>query len=184
MKDFHRRDRHFSLCGLNCRLCPMCLDGFCPGCGAGAGNQSCAIARCSLEQGGIEYCFQCKSYPCGRYAHFDDFDSFITHQRRSAHMEHFQTVGPEQYRQEQEDKAGLLKCLLTRCNAGRKKTFYCAAVNLLPLEDVRAVVDRTRPLSTVQDRERQAVDAFEALAKAQGMTLRLRKRPKTKTGKP
>ena len=49
MKGFTREDKRFSLCGLNCGLCPMQIGGYCPGCGGGEGNQSCAIARCSLE---------------------------------------------------------------------------------------------------------------------------------------
>ncbi len=40
MKDFTRTDLSFSLCGLNCGLCPMRLGGHCPGCGGGADNTS------------------------------------------------------------------------------------------------------------------------------------------------
>ena len=54
MKGFTREHTEFSLCGLACLLCPMQVGGYCLGCGGGAGNQSCAIARCSLEQGGPE----------------------------------------------------------------------------------------------------------------------------------
>ncbi len=57
MKGFKRENRLLSLCGLNCGLCTMKLGGHCGGCGNG--NQSCKIARCSLEHGGVEYCFQC-----------------------------------------------------------------------------------------------------------------------------
>jgi hypothetical protein len=49
MKGFQREDLMFSLCGLNCALCTMKIDNYCPGCGGGAGNQGCSIARCSLE---------------------------------------------------------------------------------------------------------------------------------------
>ena len=77
MKDFTRNKSYFSLCGLNCKLCSMNLSGHCGGCGFG--NQSCPIARCSLEHGNQEYCFQCSEYPCERYAHIDEADSFITH---------------------------------------------------------------------------------------------------------
>lgn len=45
MKGFKRNNQLLSLCGLNCGLCPMHIDGYCPGCGGGAGNQSCRIAR-------------------------------------------------------------------------------------------------------------------------------------------
>lgn len=77
MKGFVRNNQYLSLCGLNCKLCPMNLTGHCSGCGVD--NQSCKIAKCSIEHGKIEYCFQCTSFPCDKYAHIDDFDSFITH---------------------------------------------------------------------------------------------------------
>ena len=64
MKGFKRQNQLFSLCGLNCGLCPMFLNKNCPGCGGGEGNQACKIARCSIEHGGVEYCFQCSEYPC------------------------------------------------------------------------------------------------------------------------
>ena len=50
MKGFEREDQLFSLCGLNCGLCSMHLGGYCPGCGGGAGNQACAIARCAMQK--------------------------------------------------------------------------------------------------------------------------------------
>ena len=180
MKGFERKDQYLSLCGLNCQLCPMHLDGFCPGCGGGAGNQSCAIARCSLERGGVEYCFQCGAYPCQRYDHIDEFDSFITHRRRGEDMRRAQKMGLERYRREQEEKAALLKMLLQTCNAGRRKTFYCLAVNLLPLEDIQKVMEQLDGLQTVQEREYRAVQAFEALAKQCGVTLKLRRKQKEK----
>ena len=97
MKGFKRQNQLFSLCGLNCGLCPMFLNKNCPGCGGGEGNQACKIARCSIEHGGVEYCFQCSEYPCERYDHIDDFDSFITHRRRKADLEKARQSGVEAY---------------------------------------------------------------------------------------
>ena len=85
MKGFVRKDQRLSLCGLNCGLCPMRLGGHCGGCGAG--NQSCKIARCSLEHGGVTYCYQCGNYPCEKYREPDPYDSFITGQNRLRDME-------------------------------------------------------------------------------------------------
>lgn len=62
----------------------MRLGGYCPGCGGGEGNQGCAIARCSLTRGGLEYCWQCGEFPCVRYREIDRYDSFITHQNQLA----------------------------------------------------------------------------------------------------
>ena len=59
MKHYRRADPSFSLCGLHCGLCPIHhMERGCPGCGGGAGHQSCGIIRCSLEHGAPEYCFQ------------------------------------------------------------------------------------------------------------------------------
>ena len=84
MKGFVRKNQLLSLCGLNCGLCPMFIGKYCGGCGNG--NQSCGIARCSLEQGKIEYCYECEKYPCDRYLHIDEYDSFITHRRQKLEL--------------------------------------------------------------------------------------------------
>ena len=82
MKNFTRKEPLVSLCGLNCALCSMHLGGYCPGCGGGEGNQSCAIARCSLQHDGIQFCWECPEYPCPRYEGFDAYDSFVPHRNR------------------------------------------------------------------------------------------------------
>ena len=137
MKGFSRNNPYFSLCGLNCRLCPMNLSGHCGGCGFG--NQSCPIARCSLEHGSPDYCFQCPEYPCERYEHIDEADSFITHMNQKADLEKMRRIGEDAYNAEQAEKRQILERLLAEYNDGRKKTLFCLAVNLLPLEDLRAV---------------------------------------------
>ena len=140
MKGFNRPNQLFSLCGLNCGLCPMFLNKNCPGCGGGDGNQSCKIARCSLGHDGVEYCFQCSEYPCEKYDHIDDFDSFITHQSRKADLEKARCFGIEAYNVEQVEKAKILDFLLSNYNDGRKKTLFCVAVNLLDLQDLKAAL--------------------------------------------
>ena len=94
MKGFERKNQLFSLCGLNCGLCPMRLGNYCGGCGNG--NQSCGIAKCSLEHGKIEYCYECKQYPCEKYQHIDDYDSFITYKRRKADLERAKNLTEEE----------------------------------------------------------------------------------------
>ena len=46
MKGFVRNNQYLSLCGLNCKLCPMNLAGHCSGCGVD--NQSCKIIYMSV----------------------------------------------------------------------------------------------------------------------------------------
>lgn len=183
MKNFKREDLLFSLCGLNCGLCPMRLDGYCPGCGGGVGNQGCRIARCSLRHGGLEYCFQCPEFPCGQYAHVDDYDSFITHRNRLLDLSKARKIGRSAYQAEQEQKLELLKRLLTDYNDGRKKTLFCLAVNLLELPELRDVarqLDREavsrKPLN---ERAAFAVRLLQEKAELRGVELRLRKKPKS-----
>lgn len=187
MKDFYRPYPLFSLCGLNCALCPMHLDGYCPGCGGGAGNQPCAVARCAREHGDVEYCFQCREYPCPRYQQEQEYDFVITTQHQLYDLERARTRGLERYRAELEEKAGLLSRLLAGYNDGRKKTLYCVAVNLLPLEEVKAIVDEltqsSSPDEGIKARAARAAALLQAAAQRHNILLKLRRRPRGKPDK-
>lgn len=176
MKGFSRKNQLFSLCGLNCGLCTMRLGGHCGGCGNG--NQSCKIARCSLEHGGVEYCCECPLYPCEKYEKIDEYDSFITHRNRTADMERLRNIGVDSYNAEQEEKVRLLEYLLSSCNDGRRKTLFCLAVNLLELSDVRAVVDQlmASDLPTVKERAVYAAALLQKIADPQGISLKLNRK--------
>lgn len=182
LKDFIRNDLLFSLCGLNCGLCPMHLNGYCPGCGGGEGNQSCKIARCSLEHCRVEYCNQCDEFPCEQYEGIDEFDSFITHRNRMEDFERLGQIGAEAYQEEQRQKAEILDFLLENYNDGRKKTFFCLAVNLLELSDLRMVLDEIKENRDIDDmalKEKAAcvTKLFQDIAGQRKITLKLRKKP-------
>lgn len=181
MKGFERKNLWFSLCGLNCGLCTMRLGGHCGGCGNG--NQSCRIARCSLEHGKVEYCFLCGDFPCEKYRDIDIYDSFITHRNRMADMERAERIGIEEYSREQAEKAELLNYLLSNCNDGRRKSFFCTALNLLPLEDAREAAEAVRgntELADVRDRAQYAVKLLNERAEEKGISLKLRRKEKPK----
>lgn len=181
MKDFCRNDLSFSLCGLNCSLCPMHLGGYCPGCGGGAGNQTCAIARCSLQHDHIEYCFRCPEFPCSHYIGVEEYDSFIAHQRQLRDLQRAQEIGIKAYNQELTRKSAILQTLLAEYNDGRRKTFYFIAVNLLPLYQVEGVMQQVSndpALNALPIKEKAAcvVALFEAVASWDGLVLKLRKK--------
>lgn len=179
MKGFNRTNLSFSLCGLNCGLCTMRLDGYCSGCGGGDGNQSCAIAKCSLQHDKVEYCFLCPEYPCKKYEGAEDYDSFITHQRQLRDMARTQEIGIEAYNAEQTRKAEILRTLLSGYNDGRRKTFYCVAVNLLPLRDIEDVmiqIAENSSCDSLKEKAENAVSLFQNLAVRQGILLKLRKK--------
>lgn len=181
MKQFVRYDLQFSLCGLNCALCTMKLDGYCPGCGGGDGNQGCSIARCSIEHGKIEYCCECGEYPCDRYNNIELYDSFITHRRQLGDMQRIKKDGLESYHAMLEEKAKLLQKLLNSCNDGRHKTFFFLAVNLLELSDLKTVMNiiecEIPADATVKEKAAIAQKYFEDMAGLRGVTLKLNKKP-------
>lgn len=179
MKGFVRENLLLSLCGLNCGLCPMNLDGYCPGCGGGEGNQSCKIARCSLEQGSPAYCGGCGRYPCEKYQGFDDFDSFITHRRRDDDLRRMGKTGEEAYNAGLREKVEILRFLLDGFNDGRRKSFFCAAVNLLELEDLRPVVRHLEAETDglpAKERAVRAAGLLRQAAEVRGVDLKLRKK--------
>jgi len=57
---------------------------------------------------------------------------------QKADLEKMQRIGEETYNIEQAEKRQILDRILSEYNDGRKKTLFCLAVNLLPMEDLRA----------------------------------------------
>ena len=178
MKNFQRSNLLFSLCGLNCGLCPMNLNQYCPGCGGGDGNQACSIAKCSLQHKNVEYCFQCENYPCGKYDTIEEFDSFITHQHQKPDMKKFEELGIEPYSAEQQRKKILLNHLLDTYNDGRKKTLFCVAVNLLELDDLENIIselDENTSTLALKEKSAHAANLLQEAAMKKNIVLKLRK---------
>ena len=122
-----------------------------------------------MEHGNAAYCCDCGSYPCEKYRHFDDFDSFITHRRRAADLERMREIGEEAYNAEQRRKIEILRFLPGHFNDGRRKTFFCVAVNLLELaEDAEELPPK--------EKSAQAVRLFQQAAQARVVELKLHKK--------
>ncbi len=184
MKDFHRDHLQFSQCGLNCLLCPMSLGGYCPGCGGGEGNQSCAVARCAVEQGVGEFCSRCGQFPCERLGKMVEHDSFLPHDRMLRDLERAGELGTEVYITQLKGRRAILDRLLAGYNDGRRKSFYCLAVYLLELdslqrafEEIQASVPADRP---VKEKAITAIGILKKAAETDGVTLKLNKKPKEK----
>lgn len=183
MKGFTRTQTRFSLCGLNCALCSMHLGGYCPGCGGGAGNQSCTIAKCSLEHGGVQFCWECPEYPCSRYDGFDGGDSFVPHRNRQQDIVRSRERGLDDYLAGLDEKKTILDELLAHYNDGRRKNLFNTAVYLLPLEDLRTVMVSlgSRPElgeQAVKERALAAVELLQEAADRLGISLKLNKKPR------
>lgn len=157
----------------------MLLGNYCGGCGNG--NQSCRIAKCSLEHGKVEYCYECEQYPCEKYEHIDEYDSFITHRRRKADLERAQSIGIEQYNLEQQEKIQILSHLLSNYNDGRRKNFFYVAVNLLELSELREAMKQIQSndelsLLSFKAQCSYVAEVFQKIADRRNLKLQLIKK--------
>ena len=181
MRDFTRKDLSFSLCGLTCRLCPMRLGKYCPGCGGGAGNQSCAIAWGSLQNNRVDYCFLCSEFPCSNVVGAEDYVSLMTHQQQLSHKRRAQQIGIEDFNQKPTRKSEILQTLLAEYNRSRK-TFCCFAANRLPLAQIIKIMEQVAnhpalDALSIKDKAAFVVSLFEDDAFWNGLVLKLRKKP-------
>ncbi len=139
---FKRKDGSFSLCGLNCGLCPMKIRGSCSGCFTDSPcYPTCPIAPCSVRHGNVEYCYQCEEYPCSRYDGIDEHDSLISHRNQKKDLAKAKTIGIEAYLREQHTKQEILGHLLRMYDDGNRDVFFCQAVNRLPLSELEDLME-------------------------------------------
>ncbi len=178
-KDFNRKDGLFSLCGLNCGLCPMQIRGNCSGCFNGSTcYKTCPIAPCSVKHGGVQYCFQCSEYPCKRYDGIDLHDSLISHRNQKKDMQKAKERGIEAYLKEQREKTVILERLLSEYDYGSHDVFFCLSVNMLDVSDLNSILDQADGVCPGMTKAEKAKTIREMLndhARKKGVPLVLRR---------
>ena len=143
IRNFERTDELFSLCGLNCGLCGFRLQGSCNGCFKDSFCATvCPMAPCSVKHGNIQYCFECSEYPCKHYDGFDSYDTLVLHRNQRKDMLRAKEIGIDAYRAEQRKKVELLDRLLEKYDDGERQVIYCAAVNMLSVDDMQTILDK------------------------------------------
>ena len=185
MEATSRKNPLFSACGLNCGLCPRFYtegSSRCPGCGGenfSLKHPACGVLSCS-RRNQVEVCCLCDEFPCNRFEGADEYDSFITHKNQIKDLNRAKNLGLKRYEAELDEKIALLKHLLTKFDDGRRKGFFCLAVNLLPLKEL---IDTLQLLDTgvlcgssQKDKAGAAVEALQGLADEKGIVLILRKK--------
>ena len=184
MKEYKREYPLFSLCGLNCGLCPRYQSegtSKCPGCGGKdfhLQHPSCTVITCSKKHGDVEYCFLCKNYPCNRYKCPSEKDSFITYRNVINDFQKAINNGMEQYQAELNEKISFLEYLISNYNDGRKKNFFCIAVNLLDLADLNDIKEHIKKSDeTIPQKDKiKMIEAwFNEKAKSKNIDFKLRK---------
>ena len=187
MEKYTRMSPDFSLCGLNCALCPNfhihTTGKFkCPGCGGEdffEKHPSCAIITCSKKHKNIEFCFNCDEYPCKRYLEPTEKDSFITYKNREKNIKSA-SEDLNKYLDELQKKKIILGELLKNYNDGRMKNYYCIAVNLLPLMELEEIMKKVRKTGrgeNIDEKEKSKTvkEIFTESANKLKIEIRLRK---------
>lgn len=103
---------------------------------------TCPMAPCSVRHGNLQYCFECPEYSCKHYDGFDSYDTLVLHRNQRKDMQRAKEIGIEAYRAEQQQKVELLNKLLETYDDSNKQVFYCTAVNLLSIDDMKAIIDK------------------------------------------
>ena len=104
LDEYKREYPLFSLCGLNCGLCPHYQtqgESKCPGCGGEKfhlKHPTCAVITCNRKHDHVEYCFQCSSFPCEKYSSPSNADSFISYRNVIADFEKVKKDSLAQYK--------------------------------------------------------------------------------------
>ena len=185
MEEYNRKCASFSLCGLNCCLCPRFhTDGSskCPGCGGidfSIKHPSCAVITCNKKHDNVEFCFECSSYPCKRYQEPSKVDSFISY-KNVLQDQTDAKINLENYLNDLKKKQEILIELITNYNDGKSKGFYCIAVNLLPLSVLEIIMDNTKNNVRVRyinnkEKAKEITDLIKAKANSLNIELILRK---------
>ena len=166
MKGFIRKNQLFSLCGLNCGLCPMLLGGHC---GAAmetspALSPDAAWSRAHRNTAATARAIPVKSTPI--------LTSLI-------HLSPTRDAG--RIWREQEEKIQILDALLSQCNDGRRKTLFCVAVNLLEVTELREAMEAIHTAAGFQDwplkeRAAYAVGILQEIAHRRNLSLKLHRK--------
>ena len=97
-------------------------------------------------------------------------------------LERAEELGLEVYISQIEERRAILDQLLAGWNDGRRKSFYCLAVYLLELDDLRRAFEEIQAAApggnTVKEKVITAVGILKRTAESSGVALKLNKKPK------
>ena len=98
-------------------------------------------------------------------------------------MDRLISIGTDRYHSELKEKMQILRYLLDNFNDGRRKSFFCMAVNLIEIEDLKsAVKEIEEEVSgkelTVKEKAVISVEILKSAAARKNIVLKLRKKEK------
>ena len=183
METLVRRNPKFSLCGLNCCLCPRYnTDGKskCPGCGGkGFSEQhpTCSVATCNRKHGNVEYCFQCSDYPCKKYELDSKCDSFISYKSVKQNFSDAK-ININKYMDVLERRYEILQVLISEYNDSKSKGLYCLVSNDMPIDELEELFTKAKNINkemTIKEKAKKVKEEIESIETRLRVKFKLRK---------
>jgi hypothetical protein len=138
-------------CGIGCGLCPRYhTDGKskCPGC-VGKDffekHPSCPVITCCIKKKQLETCADCSDSPCIKINNWDSADSFVSHKNSLKNLQYIKKNGLPSFVSQQNERIELLDKFIKKYDDGKSKKFFCLALTLLPIKDIRIALKEIDP---------------------------------------
>jgi len=139
------------ICGLSCRLCPnyhMTTESRCSGCKSeGRMTVGCPFITCAVKKKGIGFCWDCgENQTCQKWKKHRDAgkknDSFKCYQKLEDDIAFIRKNGVAEFEKSQKVREQLLQVMLQQFNEGRSKSYYCIAVTVLEIAELKEALDK------------------------------------------
>ena len=136
-----------------------------------------------FKRKGREFCWDCEeSATCEKWKKHREsgkhHDSFKCYQKLEEDISFIKRNGIEAFERVQKQREELLKEMLQDFNEGRSKSYYCIAVTILEVEELKKALDRARVSSGEMDMKGRSTilhSILEEIAQQKGYNLKLRK---------
>lgn len=186
-KDMEIKYPEIGVCGLSCRLCPNYQTeaaSRCLGCKSPDRMAlGCLFITCAIKKTGVEFCWDCeKNESCEKWKKHREAgktrDSFKSYQKLESDIEFIAKYSLKAYEEQQKTRESLLRMMLARFNEGRSKSYYCIAVTVLEIDELKDAIDKATAASktmSLKDKSRLMHTILDHAAAESGYVLRLRK---------
>jgi hypothetical protein len=175
------------ICGLSCRLCPMYnteAKSRCTGCKSeNRMAVGCPFITCAVKKKGIEFCWGCEeNKTCEKWKNHREFgkqhDTFKCYQKLEDDISFIQKHGIIEFEKVQKTREKLLKEMVQNFNEGRSKNYYCIAVTIFEIEELKKTLTKAKKDSVgleIKDKSKILHSVLDEIAKKKNYCLKLRK---------
>lgn len=174
------------ICGLSCRLCPWYHkdSNRCGGCKSEYRMAvGCPFITCAVKKKGIEFCWECtENKICKKWKKHREYgkkkDSFKCYQTLEDDISFILGNGLNEFIKQQKSREQILKEMLKNFNEGRSKSYYCIAVTVLEIDELKESLEKAKKETKWMEIKEKSLflhSILDEIAKKKNYHLRLRK---------